>query len=292
MIKMLEIDTKFLDETADNIVKLRTECPLIHCITNYVTINDCANAVLAIGGSPSMANEAPEIKEFVEIAGCTVINLGTLLSDQIEPMKIAATHTKETNTPLVLDPVAVGVTKLRNSVTENIIKRSEPYVIRGNISEIKAIAKIFSIIDDANRGKGVDVSDDDIINRDNLDANASIVKETAEKLNTTIAASGPVDIISDGEKTYYIGNGKPIMSKITGSGCMLTCVIGSFASVTDPLEAAVTGTLSVDIAGELAYQKVKRNNEGSGSFRTYLIDELYKMDKETIIKHGKLYRNQ
>lgn len=287
---MAEIDKKMLEKCAENIEKLRKLCPLIHCITNYVTINDCANAVLAIGGSPSMANEAPEMEEFVEIAGCTVINLGTLLEDQIEPMQIAATHTKETDTPLVLDPVAVGVTKLRNNVTMDIINRSSPSVIRGNMSEIKAIAKLFNIIDETTKAKGVDVSENDIIKDDNIEDNVRIIKKTAKKLNTTIAASGSKDIISDGDEVYLIDNGKPIMSKITGSGCMLTCVIGSFAPVTTPLEAAIIGTLSMDVAGELANIKVEQNNEGSGSFRTYLIDELYKMNEETVEKYGNLYK--
>lgn len=286
---MAEIDKKMLEKCAGNIKKLQDVCPLIHCITNYVTINDCANAVLAIGGSPSMANETPEMEEFVEIAGCTVINLGTLLEDQIEPMQIAATHTKETNTPLVLDPVAVGVTKLRNDVTIDIINRSSPSVIRGNMSEIKAIAKLFGVINETAMAKGVDVSDDDIIKEDNIEDNVQIIKKTAKKLNTTIAASGSKDIISDGDEVYLIDNGRPIMSKITGSGCMLTCVIGAFAPVTTPLEAAIIGTLSMDIAGELADIKVEENNEGSGSFRTYLIDELYRMNEETIEKYGNLY---
>ena len=164
---MTKIDKEKLCECSKTIEKLRTKCPLIHCITNYVTINDCANAVLAIGGSPSMANETPEMKEFVEIAGTTVINLGTLLEDQIEPMQVAATHTKETGTPLVLDPVAVGVSKLRNDTTIDIINRSSVSVIRGNMSEIKAIGYLYDIIEDNAKAKGVDVADDDIINKMN-----------------------------------------------------------------------------------------------------------------------------
>lgn len=287
---MTEIDKEKLCECSKTIEKLRATCPLIHCITNYVTINDCANAVLAIGGSPSMANETPEMKEFVEIAGTTVINLGTLLEDQIEPMQVAATHTKETKTPLVLDPVAVGVSKLRNDTTKDIINRSSVSVIRGNMSEIKAIGYLYDIIEDNAKAKGVDVADDDIINKRNMNENCEIIKKIAGNLNTIIAVSGPVDMISDGKDVYLIDNGEPIMSKITGSGCMLTCVIGSFTAVTNPLDAAIIGSLSMAIAGEKAYKKVQINNEGSGSFRTYLIDELYKMNEETIMKYGKLYK--
>ena len=287
---MLKIDKEKLNETSKIIEKLRKECPLTHCITNYVTINDCANAVLAIGGSPAMANEEPEIAEFVNIAGATIINLGNLLDNQIEAMKTAAKETKNTKTPLVIDPVAVGVSNLRNQMTKEIIDLSEVSIIRGNLSEIKAIGKLYNILEDANTAKGVDVADEDKINYETIEENTQIVSSIAKKLNTTIAVSGKMDIISDGEETYLIDNGEEIMSKITGSGCMLSCVIGSFAAVTTPLNAAVIGTLSMTIAGELGYKTVLYNKQGSGSFRTYLIDELYNMNDEKILKYGKLYK--
>lgn len=286
---MFKNDNKKLNELSKKIDVLRENCPLTHCITNYVTINDCANAVLAIGGSPAMANEEPEIADFVKIAGTTVINLGNLLDNQIEAMKLAAVETKKTKTPLVIDPVAVGVSDLRNNMTKEIIDLSSVDIIRGNMSEIKAIGKLYDIIDTSSVAKGVDVAEDDIISDDNIKENADIVANIAQELNTVIAVSGKIDIISDGTKTYYIDNGHEIMSKITGSGCMLTCVIGSFAAVTNPLDAALIGTLSMTIAGELAYKTVKYNKQGSGSFRTYLIDELYNMDEDKITKYGKLY---
>lgn len=272
-----------------NIQKLRDINPLTHCITNYVTINDCANAVLAIGASPSMANEEPEMEEFVEIASSTVINMGTLLDNQIDAMKKAAEHTKKTGTPLVIDPVAVGVSKLRNDTTKELIDMSSPCIIRGNMSEIKAIAKIFNISDNTSKAKGVDVASDDVITEDNLDANMQLVKDTASALDCVINVSGPMDLISDGCKCYAIDNGEAIMSKITGSGCMLTCILGSFSSITNPLDAAIIGTLSMTIAGELAYKKTLYNKAGSGSFRTYLIDELYNMNEEKILKYANVY---
>lgn len=285
-------DYQKLKEISEIIEKLRNECPLTHCITNYVTINDCANAVLAIGGSPAMANEEPEIAEFVNIAGATVINLGNLLDNQIEAMKKAATETKKTQTPLTIDPVAVGVSKLRNDMTKEIIDLSNVNIIRANMSEIKAIGNIYHILDETSIAKGVDVSNDDRITPENLDKNAEIVAKIAKKLNTTIAVSGKIDIITNGEETYCIDNGEEIMSKITGSGCMLSCVIGAFSAVAAPLEAAIIGTLSMTIAGELAYKTCVYNKQGSGSFRSYLIDELYNMNDEKIMKYGKLYKMQ
>ena len=285
----MNIDYTRLNDVSKNIEILRNSSPLIHCITNYVTINDCANAVLAIGGSPAMANEAPEIKEFVEIAQACVINMGTLLDNQIDAMKIAAQHTKKTNTPLVIDPIAVGVSKLRNDTTVELINSSSPSIIRGNMSEIKALANLFDVSDNRSKAKGVDVSEEDIISKNNLHDNIELISSLSKKLNTVINVSGPIDIISDSRHNYIIDNGEPIMSKITGSGCMLTSVLGAFCSVSDSLDAAITGSLSMAIAGQLAYKKTVYNKAGSGSFRTYLIDELYNMNDEKLLKYSNLY---
>ncbi|MBE6494011.1 MAG: hydroxyethylthiazole kinase [Methanosphaera stadtmanae] len=287
---MNEIDTQMLEQSSEIIQKLRDECPLTHCITNYVTINDCANAVLAIGGSPAMADTSPEIAEFVQIAGATIVNIGTLFDDQIKSMEIAAEETKKTNTPFVLDPVAVGVSQIRNEATKNIIDKSAVSIIRGNISEIKTVAKFYDVTEESTKSKGVDAADSDIITRDNIAKNVELAKNLAKKLNTVIDISGQLDIISDGENSYVIDNGDAMMPKITGSGCMLTCILGAFAAVANPLEAAIIGSLSLAIAGELAAKTTKDNNQGTGSFRAYLIDELSKMDKETIMKYGKLYK--
>ena len=237
-----------------------------------------------------MADTSPEIAEFVQIAGATIVNIGTLFEDQIKSMEIAAEETKKTNTPFVLDPVAVGVSQIRNEATKNIIDKSDVSIIRGNISEIKTVAKFYDVTEESTKSKGVDAADSDIITRDNIAKNVELAKNLAKKLNTVIDISGELDIISDGENSYVIDNGDAMMPKITGSGCMLTCILGAFAAVSNPLEAAIIGSLSLAIAGELAAKTTKDNNQGTGSFRAYLIDELYKMDKETIIKYGKLYK--
>jgi hydroxyethylthiazole kinase len=194
-------------------------------------------------------------------------------------------------TPLVLDPVAVGVSQLRNEMTKELINLSNVDIIRGNMSEIKAIANLYNILDETSVAKGVDVAKSDIITIDNVENNAILVAQVAQKLDTTIAVSGKIDIITNGESIYYVDNGEEIMSKITGSGCMLSCVIGAFSAVSEPLDAALIGSLSMAVAGELAYKTCLRNKQGSGSFRTYLIDELYNMNDKKIIKYGKLYEN-
>ena len=289
---MYEIDNNKTKQIIKTIEKLIKKNPLTHCITNYVTINDCANAVLAIGASPAMANEEEEIEEFVQIAQSTIINLGNLLNDQIPTITKASQETKKTQTPLILDPVAVGVSKLRNDITRKVIDQSEVNIIRSNMSEIKAIGKLYGILDETITAKGVDAAADDKITWDNIEENAQIIEEIAKKLNTTIAVSGKIDIITNAKQTYYIDNGDQMMSKITGSGCMLTCIIGAYHAVTESLEAAITGTLVMTIAGQLAYRTCQYNKQASGSFRTYLIDELYKMNEETINKYAKLYKKQ
>jgi hydroxyethylthiazole kinase len=280
------------EEILENIEKTLTEIkkknPLTHCITNSVTINDCANAVLAIGGSPFMAEDAEELKEVVTIADALVINIGKLSKEQINSMNISAEVANETDTPIILDPVGVGVTELRNKTTLNLINNYNITAIRGNISEIKAIAKLTGVIDESNAAKGVDVNIDDIITEENLKANSEIVKELASELNATILASGPIDILSDGQTTIAIDNGDDMMPMITGSGCMLSSIVGSCIGGSSPLEGTLVAILAMNIAGEKARAKVDENNEGTGSFRTYLIDYLYKTEAESLVKESNI----
>ena len=274
-----------LDKTLKNI---KEKNALTHCITNSVTINDCANAVLAIGGSPFMAEDAEELEEVVTIADVLVINIGKLSKDQIESMKISSKTANETNTPIVLDPVGVGVTELRNKVTMDLIENYDIAAIRGNISEIKAIAKLCGILDENNTAKGVDVNVDDIITEDNLKANGDLICELASKLNTVILASGPIDILSDGETTVAINNGDDMMPLITGSGCMLSSIVGSCIGGSNAFDGSLVAILAMNIAGEKARAKVDKNDEGTGSFRAYLIDYLYKTDSETLINESNI----
>lgn len=277
-----------INNIGKNLEEFRQKNPLTHCITNYVTVNDCANAVLAIGGSPFMAEDPNEVCEVVTIADALVINIGTLTKPQIESMKIATKKANETNTPLILDPVGVGVTEIRTKTTLDIINECDISVIRGNISEIKAIANLTGVIEKSNTAKGVDVNIDDVITKDNLKANGEIIKQTAKELNTTILATGPIDILSNGEKVIFIDNGDEIMSKITGSGCMLSAIVGSCVGGINPLEGSLLGVLSLDIAGEKARAKIDKNNEGTGSFRVYIIDYLYKMTGEQLVNEANI----
>lgn len=281
-------EEKLLKNIKNNLKIIKEKNSLTHCITNSVTINDCANAVLAIGGSPFMAEDAEELQEVVTIADVIVINIGKLSKNQIKSMKISAKKANETNTPIVLDPVGVGVTNLRNKTTIDLIENYEITAIRGNITEIKAIAKLMGILDESNTAKGVDVNVDDIITEKNLKDNADIIKELASKLNTTILASGPIDILTDGETTIAIDNGDDMMPLITGSGCMLSSIVGSCIGGTNPLEGTLVAILAMNIAGEKARAKVDERDEGTGSFRTYLIDYLYKTNAESLVNEANI----
>ena len=277
-----------LNKIDKNLTQIKEKNPLTHCITNSVTINDCANAVLAIGGSPFMAEDAEELKEVVTIADVLVINIGKLSKEQINSMHVSAKVANETKTPIVLDPVGVGVTQLRNKTTLDLINNYDIAAIRGNISEIKSIAKLVGVIDENNTAKGVDVNIDDIITEENLSANGEIIKELANKLSTTILASGPIDILSDGTTTIAIDNGDDMMPLITGSGCMLSSIVGTCIGGSAPLEGTLIAILAMNLAGEKARAKVEEKDEGTGSFRTYLIDYLYKTNAESLVNESNI----
>ena len=285
---MTNDETELLNKLDDTLKSIKKKNALTHCITNSVTINDCANAVLAIGGSPFMAEDAEELEEVVTIADVLVINIGKLSKDQIESMEISAKTANKTNTPIVLDPVGVGVTELRNRTTLNLIENYDITAIRGNISEIKAIANLVGVLNESNTAKGVDVNADDIITEENLKANGDLICTLAEKLNTVILASGPIDILSDGETTVVIDNGDDMMPLITGSGCMLSSIVGSCIGGSNPFDGSLAAILAMNIAGEKARAKVDERDEGTGSFRAYLIDYLYKTDSETLINESNI----
>ena len=285
MINNVEDIKENLKNSLENV---RENNPLTHCITNSVTINDCANAVLAIGGSPIMAEDEEEMEEVVEIADVLVINIGKLSKEQIKAMNVSAAHATKTNTPIVLDPVGAGISQLRNNTIKYLVENNNITAIRGNISEIKAIANIVGLLNTESAAKGVDVSEDDIISRDNLEINGNLVKELAKKLDTVVIASGPLDIISNGETTIVLDNGDEMMPLITGSGCMLTSIVGSCVAVNDPFEGSILASIAMSLAGEKAREQVDENNLGTGSFRTFLIDYLYKTNVESLINESKI----
>ncbi len=290
---MIEKSENRLDDIINAVQNLKSKIPLINCITNVVTINDCANAILAIGGSPIMGDNPEEIEEFIEIVDALVINMGAVTKSQIEAIRIGSSYGKKINIPIVLDPVGVGISSLRNEIILELIGDSRLSVIRGNMTEIKAIARLFDLneikIYNISESKGVDVSEDDEIRKKNLESNGKIVKALANKINTIIIASGAIDIISNGKYTYACENGDSLMPKITGSGCMLTSIVGSFCGANEPFIGAIAATITMGIAGEEAGKFVRDENSGTGTFRIKLIDYLSNIGEELLLKEAKLY---
>lgn len=256
---------------------VRATTPLVHCITNYVTVNDCANALLACGGSPIMSDEPLDVGDIQTICGGLVLNIGTLNAHTIEGMKAAAAKATELGHPIVLDPVGAGASKLRTETAGMLLDTYDVSVIRGNMSEMKALAGA------AAATRGVDVNPDDAVTGDNLQESAAFAKALAAKTGAIIAITGAIDIVADADGAFAISNGSPIMGKITGAGCMLTCVTAAYAVANQDalLEGVVAAIAGMGVAGEIAAARMQPV-DGNASFRTYLIDALYSMSGEAL----------
>ena len=260
----------------DLLKEIRVKTPLIHNITNYVTVNDCANAILAIGASPIMADDIGEVEEIVSISSALVINIGTLNQQTITSMIAAGKKANELHIPIVLDPVGAGASSLRNKTTQEILSQVKIDVIRGNLSEISFVAGLKSST------KGVDVSKEDEKN-DAVD----IAKLAANKYSCVIGITGEVDVISDGIRVAKISNGNKLLSKVTGTGCMTSSLVGSFCGVAkDHYTAAVVGIAAMGIAGEVAF--LKAGAAGTGSFHIGIIDALSNMDSILFKERAKI----
>lgn len=256
--------------------EVREKNPLIHNITNYVTVNDCANSVLAIGASPIMADDAAEVEEIVSISSALVINIGTLNQRTIASMIMAGKKANELNIPVVLDPVGAGASTLRNKTTQEILSQVKIDVIRGNLSEISFIAGFKASI------KGVDTA---MVDEKN-DA-VGIAKIVSNRYYCVVGITGKVDIITDGIRVAKIANGHKLLSKVTGTGCMTSALVGSFCGVTkDYYTATVAGIATMGISGEIAFEKA--GVMGTGSFHISIIDALSNMNSTIFLERGKI----
>lgn len=254
------------------------KAPLVHSITNYVTVNDCANIILACGGSPIMADDINEVEEITSICSSLVINIGTLNKKTIASMIKAGKKANELGHPVILDPVGAGASRLRTETVFELLREIKFSVIRGNISEIKTVYK------GSGTTKGVDADVNDVVNDNNLDEVVVFAKELSKKTGAVIVITGAIDIVSDREKAYIIRNGHSMMSKITGTGCMLTTVIGSYcgANYDDILGATAAATCAMGLCGEIASNKMMAVDGGTSSFKTFLIDCMSKMNSEVL----------
>ena len=253
------------------------ECsPLIQCITNFVTVNDCANILLAAGASPTMAQDICEVEEAVAGANGLVCNLGAI--DLVESMILAGKRANELGIPVVLDPVAAGGTTLRRQLSAKLLEAVRFSAIRGNASEIRALAGQGSL------GSGVDVAAWDTITAENLPQSVQLIRNLAKRTGAVIAVSGAMDVVSDGTKTILLHNGCATMARITGSGCMLTTLIGAFCAAVPEysFEATCAAMAAMGICGEIAEEKRLQNKTGNATFRTDLIDAVFNLTEQEL----------
>jgi len=264
--------------------KVKEKTPLVHCITNYVTVNDCANSLLACGGAPIMADDIGEVEEITSICNSLCINIGTLNERTIRSMLAAGKKANELGHPVVLDPVGAGASSLRTSTTFDLIKNIEFSVIRGNISEIKTVAQ------GAGTTKGVDADASDAVTGENLEDTIAFAKILSEKTKSVIAITGAIDIVADSQKAYVISNGNALMSKVSGTGCMLSAMIAAFsgANPTEILDATAAAVCFMGLCGELAYDKLMETVGGTSSYRTYLIDFMSQVTPEILAGGAKI----
>lgn len=252
--------------------------PLVHCITNYVTVNDVANALLACGASPIMADDEKEVEEITSICTALNINIGTLNSRTIDSMLKAGKKANELSHTVVLDPVGAGASSLRTKTTFELLEKVRFSVIRGNISEIKTVDR------GSGTTHGVDADVSDAVTDGNLNEVVAFAKRLSQRTGAVIAITGAIDIVANSEKAYIIRNGHPTMSKVTGTGCMLSAMIAAFVGANhDETSLATAAAVCImGLAGELAYKRVMDEDKGSSTLRSYIIDEISKMSAEKL----------
>ena len=255
---------------------------MTHCITNPVTVNDCANIILAAGGTAIMAQDEREVEEITAHAQALVLNMGAVRAQ--EAMLRAAGTAKKLGHPVILDPVAAGASRLRGDMCARLLAEGLISVIRGNASEVRALAA------GAGQESGVEADLHDQINEHNLAESAAWLRDFARRTGTVVQLTGAIDVITDGKRTAVLSGGSELLRRITGAGCMLTSLTGVYCgAVPDKLlEAAVTASEVMKHCGEQAEARVRKEMEGTASFRTRLIDAVSLLDAEEIASNARL----
>lgn len=260
------------DDLAGLLEKVRGERPLVHHITNYVTVNDCANITLCIGASPVMAHSRREVREMVAMAGALVLNIGTLDTEQVDSMLAAGGRANELAIPIVLDPVGAGATRYRTRTAWRLLRELRIAVLKGNGGEIAALAGAGGTV------RGVDSVG---VGGDPRD----IARGLAGRLGITVAMTGPTDVVSDGRRTLLVENGHPLMGRFSGSGCMASSVVGAFVAVGgDPVISTAAALAAFGIAGERA---AARTSVPYG-FKLALFDELSRLSPKGLARNARI----
>lgn len=261
-----------IKDIADLMAEVRKKRPLVHHITNYVTVNDCANAVLCAGGSPVMTDAKEDVKEMARISSALVLNIGTLNERTVESMMSAGKAANKAGIPVILDPVGVGATSYRTETAWRIMEKVKVSVIKGNEGEIGVLA-----------GTGGKVVGVDSV--EGSEDRSMAAMSLAMKTGTIVSMTGKEDVISDGRRVFTTRNGHGYMGMVSGTGCMASSVTGCYAGVTDDLLTACVASLTVfSVAGEIAAKEAK----GPGSFKTKLLDALYNLTEDDIISKAKV----
>ncbi|HAG70372.1 MAG TPA: hydroxyethylthiazole kinase [Lachnospiraceae bacterium] len=255
------------------IENVRKNVPLVHNITNYVTVNDVANVLLACGGSPIMSDEPEDVEDITSICGGLNINIGTLNRRSIEGMYRAGHRACELGHVVLLDPVGAGASALRTNTAAGLMKELRLTAIRGNISEIRTLA--FG----SGTTRGVDADVADAVTEATLDEAVRFARDFAAKAGAIIAITGAIDLVADAERCYVIRNGRPEMGGITGTGCQLSGMMTAFL-VANPkahLDAAAAAVCAMGLAGEIGWDRMQEG-DGNSAYRGRIIDAIYNMD--------------
>ena len=258
--------------TGPDLAAIRERKPLVHQITNYVVMNETANATLALGALPVMAHAVEEVEELASVAGALVLNIGTLSQHWIEAMLLAARAANRAGVPVVLDPVGAGATRLRTETAKRILAETQIAVVRGNQAEVATLV-----------GREAEIRGVESIS---AEPGAGLARAAGEQLGCVVSVTGPADHVSDGRRTIAVANGHELLGTVTGTGCMSTAMTGCFLAVAGdrPLEAAAEALVAFGVAGEDAAVGA----EGPGSFHVALYDALYNLDPETLDSRAKV----
>ncbi|MBI5553918.1 MAG: hydroxyethylthiazole kinase [Candidatus Diapherotrites archaeon] len=252
--------------------RIRTQKPLVHHITNWVTIYDCANATRSIGALPVMAHAPEEVPEMTGIAQALVLNIGTLTTELIESMKLAGQAANQKGIPVILDAVGAGATRMRSQKTKELLSTIQISVLKGNSAEIGSVAGVAAEV------KGVEAIS---VGEDPL----TLAPRLAQQLNLTVVITGKTDYVSNGIQTYAIRNGHELMGKVVGTGCMSASIIGAFCAIEkDYAQAAASALSAYGIAGEMA----ARHAKGPGTFKEHFVDALHHIGANDIRLHEKV----
>ncbi|HIZ22823.1 MAG TPA: hydroxyethylthiazole kinase [Candidatus Blautia faecigallinarum] len=261
---------------------VRNTVPLVHNITNYVTVNDVANVLLACGGSPIMSDDREEVEEITSLCSGLNINIGTLNHRTIPSMILAGKRANQLGHPVVLDPVGAGASRLRTETALSLMGEIRFTAVRGNISEIKTLAM------GSGSTKGVDADVADAVTEENLDRAAAFLREFAKNTGCIAAATGAIDLVTDGAACYVIRNGRPEMGQVTGTGCQLSAVTAAYiaANPDNALEAAAAAVCLMGLAGEIAFNRMQEG-DGNASYRNRIIDAICHIDGKTLAEGAK-----